>query len=50
MHLLPYGFLLLYLQLQQTQAFNFTQPFTLSLENTLTFSFLFVKNNLINAY
>jgi hypothetical protein len=42
MHLPPDGFLLLFLQLEQTLTF--------SLAHTLTFSFLFVKNNLINAY
>ena len=41
MHLLPDGLLLLSLQLKQTLAFNFA--------HTLAFSFLFVKNNLINA-
>jgi hypothetical protein len=42
MHLLPYGLLLLSLQLEQTLAFG--------LARTLALSFLFVKNNLINAY
>ena len=42
MYLLPYGLLLFFLQLEQTLTFGLAHTFTLS--------FLFVKNNLINAY
>jgi hypothetical protein len=50
MHLLPDGFLLLSLQLQQTLTFSFAHTLALGFAYTLALSFLFVKNNLINAY
>ena len=50
MHLLPDGFLLLFLQLQQTLAFSFAYTLALGFAHTLAFGFLFVKNNLITAY
>jgi positive regulator of sigma E activity len=50
MYLLPYGFLLLSLLLEQTLTFSFAHTLAFGFAYTFALSFLFVKNNLINAY